>query len=269
MLIDVMGKPFPELMRELVLEPLGMADSTYEQPLPEALWGRAATGHYWVSNEPVDGKWHIYPEMAAAGLWTTAGDLARFGVEVQRARQGEAGRLLAPETVIEMLSPQAAENTGIGFFLKGDRFGHDGDDHGFVASLKVYAKRGLGAVVMANSLSGGDLIEEVMRGIAREYGWPDYLPEEPVASKVDTVQFSRFAGQYEMRSDFNVKIAVGGEGLTLEVPGQNPIALHAKSQAEFFAGAVHAEVRFEGEDEEPSTLVLTQGDEEMRGRRRG
>jgi CubicO group peptidase (beta-lactamase class C family) len=77
LLVDELGKPFPEIMQELVLRPAGMTSSTYEQPLPDALRSRAATGHRR-NGRPVNGRWHTYPEMAAAGLWATPEDLARF-----------------------------------------------------------------------------------------------------------------------------------------------------------------------------------------------
>ena len=89
---DVVGKPFPELMRELVLEPAGMSNSTFEQPLPAAIAERAAFGHPW-NGVPVAGGWHVYPEMAAAGLWTTAGDLARLGAELMRTLNGAESAL--------------------------------------------------------------------------------------------------------------------------------------------------------------------------------
>jgi len=57
-------------MRELLLDPIGMSDGTYEQPLPAARAGQAATAHPW-KGRPLPGRWHVYPEMAAAGLWTT------------------------------------------------------------------------------------------------------------------------------------------------------------------------------------------------------
>ena len=78
--VDVLNKPFPQIMRELVLDPLGLTHSTYEQPLPKRWVAQAATGHPWKEN-PVNGKFHTYPEMAAAGLWTTASDLATISVE--------------------------------------------------------------------------------------------------------------------------------------------------------------------------------------------
>jgi CubicO group peptidase (beta-lactamase class C family) len=108
LLMDVTGLPFPRLMRELVLDPLGMQPSTYEQPLPEARWADAASGHR-TGGAPVDGQWHGYPEMAAAGLWTTPSDLARVALAVQRARAAEPDSFLRKEIVDEMLTYQAEE----------------------------------------------------------------------------------------------------------------------------------------------------------------
>ncbi|MDQ5850582.1 MAG: beta-lactamase family protein, partial [Chloroflexota bacterium] len=175
LLMDVTRMPFPQLMRELVLEPLGMEDSTYEQPLPEARWSDAATGHR-TGGELVAGKWHIYPEMAAAGLWTTPSDLARAALELQRVRAGRTGKLVTRETVDQMLTAQAGGPVGIGFWPDGKgetlRFGHGGDNEGFKCELTAYAEHGLGAAVMTNGDMGWLLCQEVMAGIAREYRWP-------------------------------------------------------------------------------------------------
>ena len=83
MLADVTGRPFPKLMREMVLGPIGMTRSTYEQPLPAARLAEAATP-YRQDGTPVPGGPHTYPEMAPAGLWTTPSDLARYAMEVQK-----------------------------------------------------------------------------------------------------------------------------------------------------------------------------------------
>ena len=134
---DLLGRPFPTLMRELVLDPLGMADSTYEQPLPPARAAVAATAHPW-KGRPLAGRWHVYPEMAAAGLWTTATDLARAGLNVQQAHPGRRTHAPFVGPAQAMLTPSAAsKDIGIGFFLEGEgsgaRFGHGGWDEGFVA----------------------------------------------------------------------------------------------------------------------------------------
>src|SRR6202000_346163 len=88
-------EPFPKFMSDTVLKPMGMTNSTYEQPLPQAMSAAAATGYYATGRE-VPGRWHIYPEMAAAGLWTTPSDLARFAIGVQEAAAGRSGQTLSP-----------------------------------------------------------------------------------------------------------------------------------------------------------------------------
>jgi len=91
---DVTGKPFPQLLRELVFDKIGMADSTFEQPLPSARAAMAASGTF-PDGTTMHGKWHVYPEMAAAGLWTTPTDLAKFVIEIALSKQGKSNRILS------------------------------------------------------------------------------------------------------------------------------------------------------------------------------
>ena len=109
LLVDVTGQPFPELARELVLAPLGMDQSGFEQPLPLDRWDRAATGHR-PGGQPVAGRWHVYPEMAAAGLWSTPTDLARLALDLQNTNAGRAGGILHRESVNQLLTPPVDEN---------------------------------------------------------------------------------------------------------------------------------------------------------------
>ena len=88
-LMDAVGKPFAQIAREWVLEPIGMSNSTYEQPLPAARHAQAARAHNNRGARMGD-TWHVYPEQAAAGLWTTPTDLARFAIEVQLATVGRS-----------------------------------------------------------------------------------------------------------------------------------------------------------------------------------
>ena len=88
-LTDVLGKPFPEIMRDWVLTPIGMTNSTFEQPVPADREKQTARAHSG-AGKPMDAKWHVYPEMAAAGLWTTPTDLAKFAIEVQKTLAGRS-----------------------------------------------------------------------------------------------------------------------------------------------------------------------------------
>lgn len=91
---DVSGTPFAEYMRDEVLKPMGMTNSTFQQPLPTEMERRAATG-YRTDRSEVPGRWHVYPEMAAAGLWTTPTDLAKYVIGVQQAVAGKSKVLSA------------------------------------------------------------------------------------------------------------------------------------------------------------------------------
>ncbi|RKH12358.1 class A beta-lactamase-related serine hydrolase, partial [Corallococcus sp. CA053C] len=134
MLMDQWRKPFPKLMKDLVLEPLGMTHSTFEQPLPPALAARAAAGTR-ASGESVEGRWKVYPELAAAGLWTTPSDLALMMLEVAKARAGTSKRVLSQAMTQQLLTAQSGPY-GLGFELEdAGRFGHGGWNDGFMTTV--------------------------------------------------------------------------------------------------------------------------------------
>ena len=172
LMIDVTGKPFPEFMRQNVLEKIAMKDSSYEQPLPADWAGRAAAGTY-ADGKAVHGRSHIYPEMAAAGLWTTPTDLAKFVIEIALSKQGKANHVLSEKMTNEMLTP-VMDEAGLGFFLdkrNPGQFGHGGADEGFQALLTMNANSGKGVAIMANSDRGIAAADLVIRSVAKEYGW--------------------------------------------------------------------------------------------------
>src|SRR6267154_4168782 len=172
LMMDVSGKPFPVLMKETVLDKIGMTNSSYEQPLPAAWAERTAVGTRG-SGKSIHGKWHVYPEMAAAGLWTTPTDLAKFAIEIALSRQGKSNKVLSQKTTQEMLTMQS-KNFGIGFGLTKDRpgeFEHNGADEGFQALLKMNSDTGQGVALMANSDYGILVAEEFLRSLAKEYNW--------------------------------------------------------------------------------------------------
>lgn len=179
MMIDVTGKPFPALMRELVLDKIGMSDSSYEQPLSAARAAMTAGGTYG-DGKPVHGKWHVYPEMAAAGLWTTPTDLAKFAIEIALSKQGKANHVLSQKMTQEMLTP-VMNDVGLGFFLEKDNpgyFGHNGADEGFQALLTMNAEAGNGVAMMADSDNGISVMNTVLRRVAKEYTWNYKMGED-------------------------------------------------------------------------------------------
>jgi CubicO group peptidase (beta-lactamase class C family) len=170
MMTDVTGRPFPELMQALVLSKIGMRNSTYQQPLPDALAANAAIGHR-SNGEAIHGRWHIYPEMAAAGLWTTPEDLAKFAIELQLSKTGKANHVLSREMTNQMLTRQI-EDVGLGIMLNGETgFSHGGSNAGFQCLLAALTT-GQGVVIMTNGDQGGKLANEIRDAVAAEYQWP-------------------------------------------------------------------------------------------------
>lgn len=191
-------KPFAQAARELVLEPFGMRNSTYVQPIPADLRGKAATG-YRASGEPIPGSWHTYPEQAAAGLWTTPEDLARFAMEVQKIAAGRSQKVLSRELAVRMLQREFDEY-GLGFGVMGAGpeaiFAHGGSNAGFRCYLAAYRDTGSGVAIMTNGDLGGLILQDLVRAVAREYGWPGMKPVERTLGTADPDTYADFAGRY-------------------------------------------------------------------------
>ncbi|KJC58180.1 hypothetical protein UP10_24700 [Bradyrhizobium sp. LTSPM299] len=265
-IVDVTGKPFPDIMRELVLDPVGMTDSSYQQPAPPAFINRVARSHPWNGTE-TSGGYHIYPEMAAAGLWSSAADLARLGADVMRALRGKPSKLgLASETVSSMLRPQLPNQevgqdfVGLGWFCAGKeetfRFFHDGWNHGYVASMLMLPAIGKGVVVMVDSHQGWMLRGEITAAVAREYGWPA-LKDVPEIS--DIAPDIAYAGSYGSANE-TIRVTQDGKRLLVTFPPQQPLPLYPGMGGEFFATAINLRLRFAGVDPaRPSELTIVTG----------
>jgi CubicO group peptidase (beta-lactamase class C family) len=250
--MDVMQRPFPDLMHELIFDPVGMADSTYEQPLPAEIAARAAAAHPW-NGVGTAGGWHVYPEMAAAGLWSTAADLARLAVAMMRVLRGERSTLpLKAETMALMLRPQLSgqeigqDFVGLGWFCGGQDadfwFGHTGVNQGFLAEMKLLPTRGKGAVTMLNSTQGWPLRSEILNAVGREYDWPLVAKRSvPIAVPGS----ADYAGTYRNDDGLAFLVTSTVDGLALQFRDEPPIRISPISDAEFQAKAVNLDVRFE------------------------
>jgi CubicO group peptidase (beta-lactamase class C family) len=172
LLADVAGRAFAQLAEELVLHPAGMSESTFEQPLPRQLWTHAAVGHdRW--GGPLAGAWHVLPEQATGGLWTTPSDLASFMLGIWRSYHGQSGALLPQSLARQMLTRQI-DDFGLGFYLPSGgvaRFQHSGGNAGYRCFAVLSVDSADGVVIMTNGDNGEDLIWDVFEMIGRAYGW--------------------------------------------------------------------------------------------------
>lgn len=216
-------QPFAPLMQQTVLAPLGMKHSTFAQPLPPELHAGAATGHDG-KGQPLPGKWHTYPEQAAAGLWTTPSDLARFAIELQQASAGTSKKVISQAMATQMLT-RVKGQYGLGIEVdKADAlptFSHGGSNRGFRASLFAFGTTGQGAVIMTNGDAGGALADDIMRSIARAYGWNDWKVTEKEVAAVDPAIYSAYAGDYQL-DGMKIVVTREGERLFIAAPPLGP-----------------------------------------------
>ena len=197
-LMDVTGQQFPELMKRLVLAPVRMTLSTYEQPLPEARWAEASSGHDG-EGVVIKGRWLIQPQLAAGGLWTTPTDLAKWALAITRAWEGEQNELFSKQIATEMLTVQTAPY-GLGVEVQGTgpslEFSHGGSNLGFRAQVVMFPAVGKGAVIMANGDRADWVIGNLIRSIASEYNWPALTQTEREVVSLGAAQLDALVGIY-------------------------------------------------------------------------
>jgi CubicO group peptidase (beta-lactamase class C family) len=228
---DITGKPFADVTKELVLGPLQMTHSTYQQPLAEHLWANAATA-YNSEGVAISGKWHVYPEQAAAGLWTTPSDLAKVILEIQKP-----GRVLTQKTV-DLMNTPVLDHYGLGLQLSDTdhqkAFSHGGANDGFRCMLWGYREGGRGVVVMTNGDNGAQLAQEILASVAATYDWPDFKPVEKATVAIPADKVAAYAGTYEAPHNFIIKIVFEDGKLYIQPAGFPRSELLPESEDTFF-----------------------------------
>ena len=214
---DVSGKPFALLMDELLIKPLDMSRSSYAQPLPPEWLNHAAAG-VLPDGAAVAGKYHTYPEMAAAGLWTTAEDLALFTIEMQRALKGES-KLMSKDVAQAMATPvDSGFGLGWGISARGETgyFSHGGWDEGFSSQLTAHLDHGYGVVVMINS-NHPAFIDELVNAVAHTYAWDGYKINEVLPIPEDWL--SKYTRRYQYDATLAISITNKADKLFIAYTG--------------------------------------------------
>jgi len=236
-MMDATGQDFASLTGKAVFQRLGMAHTTFAQPLPE----RFARNASWAysSNAWFKGMPYVYPQQAPAGLYSTPTDLARLLIDLQNSYRGKKG-LLSAASVEAMLTPQAVvsdgayrEEIGLGAFLlqrsrnqvpEGRYFEHTGVNAGFLAYFLGSVTGGNGVVILMNNDGGaGELGKEIRRAVAKVYNWPHFLPDaiEPVTLADSAL--NSYVGRFKRGADEVVYFRRENKFLVETINDGNPI----------------------------------------------
>jgi CubicO group peptidase (beta-lactamase class C family) len=247
--MDVTHQPYDIFMQKNVLDPLGMTSSSYTQPPPESKKELLATG-YKADGKEVAGKYHIYPEQAAAGLWTCPVDLCNYIIETQLSYKGKSSKVLTPEMTKLRLTP-VLEDAALGTFVNSrvtgslKYFNHNGGNEGFQCTAIGCRDNGEGVVIMTNSDNGSLIYEEIVNSVATVYKWKDYyLPEIKKVVDVDSSLLDKYAGKYIL----NGKTAIfkkNGDVLSVNVLGDLFWKVYFTSDSDFFIREFRGFLRFQ------------------------
>lgn len=266
--MDVTRMPYDQYARQHVLDPLGMKNSFYTIPPPAEKHAHLATG-YRPNGVPVTGKYHVYPEQAAASLWTNPTELSNYIVELQQALAGKSKKVLSKEWASLMTSPVLGDAT-LGTFIRtaGDEkyFSHGGANEGFRCIYIGSIENGKGAVVMVNS-DNGNILQEIVNSIATVYGWKEYYkPEIRTVVQISDDVLDRYVGEYSISEQFKITIRREGHALKAKATNQPEIDLFAEAQNKFFLKVVRAQMEFvQDENQDITKLILHQNGQAMEG----
>lgn len=198
MLTDLTKQRYEQYIYEHVLRPLGMTNSSYNQPPAVSQRKNLATGYKSNGNE-VPGKYFVYPEKAAAGLWTTPTDICKYILEIQQAYLGKSSKVLNQEMVKLHVTPYK-NDVAMGTFIQnrnGEKyFDHTASNEGFSGLFIGGLTNGKGAAIFVNS-DDATIAFELVNSIAIAYNWAGFKkPEQITTVPVNDTITSKYIGEY-------------------------------------------------------------------------
>jgi CubicO group peptidase (beta-lactamase class C family) len=262
--IDITKQPYDVFMKENVLDPLGMASSSFTQPPPAEKGKLVATG-YRVDGTEVKGKYHIYPEQAAAGLWTNPVDLCKYIIETQLSYKGESAKVLTPEMSRLRLTP-VLEDAALGVFVNSRvtgsfrYFNHNGGNEGFCCTAIGCLNAGEGVVIMTNTDSfNSSILEEIANSVATVYKWKDYyLPEIKKVVDVEPSVLNKYTGKYDMAGR-TATFKMSDKGLLVNVSGDIYWKVYFTADSEFFIREYRGFYKFQTDKDNKVTGFIFNG----------
>ncbi len=271
---NVSGLSFEEYIAKNILEPLGMAHATFEEPLPERFEADMSIGYTIVNGglQPL-GFEYIKNFGPAGALSATAEDMARFIIAHVSQGAFEGTRILKPETTDLMHSRLFAHHPAVagmahGFYeirRNGQRFiGHGGDTIVFHSELVIEPNSDFGFFLSFNAADGGVARQAVTNAVL-DYFFPGdggeapVIPAEPLAGS--DARIKNIIGAYRLnRRSYTQLEALPGLGgdLAIEPAGDGAIKLNAGPLSGRFVEVEPFVFRQQGRQE----LLVFQADEQ-------
>jgi len=263
---DVTGEKFDVWMKNNVLIPFGMHASTFSQPLPQEYSNHAICGHK-ATGKQVPGKWHVYPEMAPAGLWSTPTEIAHFIIMLFKILHGKQDGPISQELLRDALKIQVHNsNMGLGFKISGSgknvTFGHGGWNEGFIADFNAWPELGKGLIMMVNNEGAVGLMHEIRNSIADAYDIPGFEPLIKSTIPLDPSSLAQFTGVYKQH-DHTITINMRNNRLFLldsYVDLLRDMQLYPAGDDNFFTKELNGSLQFFGSHGQIDSIIMLDKD---------
>ena len=242
---DTLNTDFASIMDKWILTPLGMENSSYLSPNlssinqsdSRAQANSIAKGHDY-KGEQIKGGWKVHPELAAAGMWSNANDMATFMLEIYKGYQGKS--TLFSQSEIKQMLENEKDGHVYGFILnhEGDdiTLTHFGGNVGYRTGMSISLTTGDGLVYLLNSDNGAALGNQLMLTASKLYDWSSFKQIIKTKREAKIEILKSLAGNYLWNEQLELSISYDDEHqqISLHFPNGDqykltPIEGHGKS----------------------------------------
>lgn len=261
---DVVGENFNDLMKNLVFKPLEMNSSSFDViPLPKEIDKRAATGH--LDNDlAISRKTYYNIMLAAGGMWCTAEDLAKFGIDIQKTIKDNSGKVISQDMANKMSKPYLSNFYGLGIMSQKkdneEYLYHTGAAPGYTAHMYLHKTDGYGAIVIQNAMKVR-LLEEIERSIASVYQWKGFLNPSYKRFPITKLEAKSIVGRYEFGFDKIFRVFEENDKLYIQHQSDTKKELVKISDSVFIRKDRTYNYRFKTASEKECIITLESGRE--------
>jgi hypothetical protein len=147
-----------------------------------------------------------YNHVSILGIWCTTSDVARILTEVMKSTKKISNEMLTEKSVEKYFNLESNASNLYGVSVSGEnenlKFQYQNKKDGFSYNFVAFPNIGKGAVIISNSETGYELINEITRSIAHTYHWPDLKQEiKKPLKELNTEKISKHFGIFHLNSE--------------------------------------------------------------------
>lgn len=241
------GRKYEEVLRDEILQPLGMTDTGYdwtEPVMPRRAAGYVRRGDTMINARPLD----MQQPYAAGALYSTVEDLLKWDQALYTDR-------LLPEAARTAMFTPAKDGYAYGWgVMTPDRatsgrrqVGHGGGINGFSTMITRVPEDRLAVIVLGNveNVNTGNIARDL---VAIAYGRPYQIPAPRSTIAVRPEILDQYVGRYEITPAFILTVTREGDRLMTQATGQQKIEVYSESETKFFLKVVDAQLTFARDD---------------------